>query len=1154
MAEGEGAFRLTFVQGRGLLSLARRDFEGLGRVDSLELEIPNLRFPFDLSGGVARFKNRRLRLRELSVFVGEKEIAEFLTRAPLADFGIFCPRISVAGARLTLSARVALGGREAEVTAVAAIAPSPPRSATLCVYGVRAYGFLPIPAPLVVVALFSALGAESPANRGSLTGADLPSLIQIRSAAEIRLDVCDLVMLAILPMHGWRLPERSQVQIHVAGGSPQATRIPLVFSETDPAAPADPLLGEDAIPAVLAMRSFASRFPSIEEALARGDVASALAQLRAAAPLDSDDRVGTRRLLQVLLAAQDTLAEASEVAEAALAHWPDFPPAVLALAVVAAERDQPRESAMFFERLAALSAAQKRSADESCALLAAARQLARAGESERALSIFDSALALRPSLRPVARARIVKLAVTGHWNEILAAIGEESGPEQGDLGDDLAQVLELVHQGNLARDAGLVAEAADSLADLLAREAWFETSVSRAEAAYQLGLARLSLGDDQAASVSFAACIEGEASGPVAAAAWRSLVELMHRRGDRAEEVQALLGWAGDARTPESAPDKAKHLIAAAEIALRDLHAPGDAASYLETALAASPADPAVLLALEQLAQQTGDPIAVADILRRQLRQSRPEEGKAILRMLIRLLADNKEREADVKEACQVLLELVPGDELATFYQARLAWDAGDRVAAAAGYQHSLTGRALAFGQLAEAQLRTAEVLLAEGRAEQAEQHLAQGLALEPHGARLDVLMQTMHAFGQDDRLPSLLAARQAMLTDDDKAHVEVKRLLAASAERQGDLAAAEALYRSLHEAAPDDVEWLDRLASICKRQSRDEDLRQWLEQLWNLAQGEPGAGAVDEVAVGLDFAELLARDSDGKARAEGILRRLAERSPPTGRLLDDLHGLLLDRDAFDQAAKVFAERLALTPAEEVPAFLLARTRACLARTEGLRPALAMLQSFAVEKLDEEALTLRADLAERAGESADAVLCLQELRARAKDVDRPGLSKRLADLAARPGTAKDISIAVLETLQAELPDNLLLAKALFDAYARLDDLGARNQAWQDLLARVPALPDSYRARLQIGRAEAAEREGDLQSADQMIEKAYSFDSSPRSRGEQLVVHARVLVARGELAQAQHELEQALSANPDSAGALALLGELAYRAQDWEHAR
>ena len=1153
MAEAEGAFRLTFVQGRGLLSLSGRDFEGLGRVDSLELEIPNLRFPFDLSGGVARFKNRRLRLRELALFIGGKEITGFLARAPLGDFGISDPRVSVAGARLTLCARVHLGGREAEVTAVAAISPLPPRSASLCVYSVRAYGFLPIPAPLVVTALFSALGAESPANRHSAADLDIPPLIQVRSTAEIRIDACDLAMLAILPMYGWRLPERSQVQIHVAGGSAQATNIPLVFSETDPAAAVDPLLADDSNPAVLAMRDFAGRAAPIEEALARGDIVLAQKQLRALAPLDADDRVGTRRLLQVLVAAEDTLAEAGEVAQAALLRWPNFAPGVLALAVLAAEREQPNESAALYERLADLSAAQGRSEDESCARLAAARQLVRAGESERGLAALEQAIGCRPALRPMARARIMKLAASGQWNEILAAIGEESGPSAPDLGDEVARILELVDHGNLARDADLVAQAADSLESLLERGEWPEVSLSRAEAAYQMGVVRLSLSDEQAASRWFAACIEGDAQGPTAAAAWRALTELFRRQGDRTREMQALIGWAGDGRTPEGAGEKVAHLLDAAAIALRDLDAPGNAASCFDTALSVSPADPTVLSALEQLARETGDPITAADILQRHLRESRPDQGKAVLRVLIRLLAGRPDRASDAKDACAVLLDLSPGDTEATFYQALLAWDAGDRAAAVAGYRSVADATALAASQSAEAQLRIAQVLLAEGQSDEARQHLARGLSLEPRGARLDVLVEALEAFGQTAELASLLAAREPTLPD-EKLQIPVKRALATAAERKGDLASAEALYRGLHEADPGNVEWLDRLASVCKRQSKSDELIHWLGKLWNLAEREGGSGVVDGTAVGLDLADLLAREPSGKARAESLLWRLHEIGPATGRSLDLLHGLLLDRGAFDEAAKVFAQRLALLPADEVPGVLLAGTRACLARPDGSLPALAMLQGFAVEKLDEEALGLRADLAERAGETIDAVLCLQHLRVCATQSDRPGLSKRLADLATRPGTAKDISITVLEKLQAEVPDNLFLAKALFDAYGRLDDDSARIRAWQDLLARVPALPDGYRARLQLALSEAARRTGDFQSAEAMLEKASKLDPSPRSRAEQLVVHARLLVARGEILEAQDELEDALSMNPDSAGALALVGDLAYRAQEWQRAR
>lgn len=1174
MAEGEGAFRLTFVQGRGLLSLSGRDFEGLGHVDSLELEIPNVRFPFDLSGGVARFKNRRLNLRELSLFVRAKEIATILSRAPLADFGIFDPHVSIQGPRLTFCARVVLGGREVEVTILAAIAPSPPRSATLSIYGVRCYGFLPVPAPLVLAALCSALGAESPSSRPSLVDLALPPLIQLRGAAEVRIDVCELAMLAILPMHGWRLPERSQVQIRVAGGAAQATHIPLVFSYLDPMSPAQPLLGEDVIPAVLAMRDFAARSAPVEEALARGDVDSALVQLRALAPVEAGDRVGARRLLQVLVAAQDTLAEAGEVARAALARWPDFPPAVLALAVLAGERGQPAEAATLYQRLAELSAAQGRGEDESCALLAAARQHARAGVTERALSCLGRALARRSSLRPAARARILKRASAGGWDDILVAIGDESGSGSADVLDDVGQVLALVREGTLAKDDALVAQVADSLEALLARADWPEASGSRADAAYQMGLVRLSLGDDEAASRWFAACIEGEATGAVAGGAWRALAELMHRRGDWAREAQALLGWAGDARVPERVAERVGHLLDAAAIAARELQAPGDAASYLEMALESSPADPAVLAALEQLAQRTGDPIPIADMLRRHLGETRPDQSKALLRTLIRLLADrldHPEHGEAVKDACAVLLELAPGDEEATFFQARLAWNAGERASAALGYRRVSKSKVLASAQVAEAQLRTAEVLLAAGQRDGAEHFLEQGLALEPKGAPLDVLKEALHAFGDDARLASLLARRDCLLTEEES-RLASKQSLAMAAEAEGDLARAEALYRSLHEAAPTDPVWLERLAALCKRQSRDQELGGWLEKLWPLLEGAglSASGPVDGATVGLDLAEWLARNGRDKDRAEAILRRLAEVAPPTARLLDLLHGLLLDRGAFDEAVSVLDARLALTAPEEVPGLVLSRARDCLTKPEGARRALAVLQGFPIEgaagaeELDEEALRLRAELAESAGESADAVLCLRHLRANANDSERPGLTKRMVELASQPAAARDLPVPVLQELQAEVPDDLALAEALFEACGRLADVTVRNRAWQDLLDRVPALPDGYRARLQIALCEVAERLGDLQAAEQMLGQAAKLDSSPQARAEQLVVQARLLVARGDLARAQDCLDQALSIDanalgpnatgPIATGALALTAELAYRSQQWERAR
>ena len=84
-------FVLKFLDGRGLLGLrapvAPASIEP-ARLERLELEVPNLRFPFDLSGGVARFQNRRCRFREAKITVEEERLAAWLRGRGLPGYGI----------------------------------------------------------------------------------------------------------------------------------------------------------------------------------------------------------------------------------------------------------------------------------------------------------------------------------------------------------------------------------------------------------------------------------------------------------------------------------------------------------------------------------------------------------------------------------------------------------------------------------------------------------------------------------------------------------------------------------------------------------------------------------------------------------------------------------------------------------------------------------------------------------------------------------------------------------------------------------------------------------------------------------------------------------------------------------------------------------
>jgi len=320
-----------------------------------------------------------------------------------------------------------------------------------------------------------------------------------------------------------------------------------------------------------------------------------------------------------------------------------------------------------------------------------------------------------------------------------------------------------------------------------------------------------------------------------------------------------------------------------------------------------------VLAELERLAVQSGRPEGVIDILRRHLRETRPDQGKAVLRVLIRLLVEVGHLREDAKEACNVLLDLSPSDEEAVFHLARIGWDAGDRVEAGAGYRSSTSAKTLSAARLAEAHLRTAQLAFTEGAHEEAERHLALGLAREPAGARIEVLAEALRALGHEEKLHDLLAARESLLTDQQERRL-VRRSLAAAAERKGDLSEAEAIYRDLLETTPDDIELLDRMASLYKRQSRKDELLRCLEKLWSAVEREGLSehGAIDGMSVGMDLAALLVHTLAGRPRAEAILRRLLDQAPSSPALLDALHELLIEQGEFAEASNILARRMGI--------------------------------------------------------------------------------------------------------------------------------------------------------------------------------------------------------------------------------------------------
>jgi hypothetical protein len=75
-------FALRFVDGRGLLDLRTPQRLEWVALEKLELEIPNLRFPFDVSGGPARFQTRRCNLSTATLVLEETALQSWMASRP----------------------------------------------------------------------------------------------------------------------------------------------------------------------------------------------------------------------------------------------------------------------------------------------------------------------------------------------------------------------------------------------------------------------------------------------------------------------------------------------------------------------------------------------------------------------------------------------------------------------------------------------------------------------------------------------------------------------------------------------------------------------------------------------------------------------------------------------------------------------------------------------------------------------------------------------------------------------------------------------------------------------------------------------------------------------------------------------------------------
>ena len=111
-------FTFRFSGGAGRLVLADCPCFGWLHVDRLELDVPDLPLPFDLSGGPEKLQRRRTRVRSAALHLDQRSIDRLVARAAarLDNLGVDLLRARVRDGFVSFAARVREGSAAADVS------------------------------------------------------------------------------------------------------------------------------------------------------------------------------------------------------------------------------------------------------------------------------------------------------------------------------------------------------------------------------------------------------------------------------------------------------------------------------------------------------------------------------------------------------------------------------------------------------------------------------------------------------------------------------------------------------------------------------------------------------------------------------------------------------------------------------------------------------------------------------------------------------------------------------------------------------------------------------------------------------------------------------------------------------------------------------
>ena len=356
------------------------------RVTDFGLQIPDVSFPFSVSGGALRYQKKTLLFGFLEVSLDAERLRRAVQEVASSALELEDVQLSFRTGYLEGQARLR-GPAGAPATFKVAFDAEGERLGVY-LYDVRLYAFTPTPAAVVPLLL-----------AGAAQSARLLPDVEVRGTTGFSARVLPALVQAAAVTRGFRVPSLEGARL--TGLDVSATALRLRFASTGLPPPA--LLDEELLLALEGARAFAEA----EALLAAGRLKDARdAYLRGAEPQDAHP-FALERLLGLLVADPGAHELALDIAQAVARRRPNSAAPLWVEAVVRERRGEPARAAERWLALTALS----RKRGEDAGAVAAATAAARVAEGvapQMAIRALHELLGLRPdhlpSLQALARA------------------------------------------------------------------------------------------------------------------------------------------------------------------------------------------------------------------------------------------------------------------------------------------------------------------------------------------------------------------------------------------------------------------------------------------------------------------------------------------------------------------------------------------------------------------------------------------------------------------------------------------------------------------------------------------------------------------------------------------------------------------------------